>query len=680
MLMSCLSMWGIRPVEPLAQSRSIMLSSTLSIEQKINSYWALIEKELDADLSLAKTYLTEVNPLVKQLNRDITWGRYYQLMGIIADRSLNIEYALKSLITAAEYFQKSRKYTHQSKVYLDLGNIFQRQWNHQKALDYYHLGIATLQKQTAPNTPLLVKFYAHIGRCNLEMKQYFLASEALMKGGALAKKANLSFDLCDILYATGQNQEAQKKYLAALNALKRADAIATTNHFGHLKMGILDDLSRVSLLLDSIQKAKIYGVKKKEAALQLQDSNAINCGNRLIAQAFFTENNLDSALWYNTIALHGARHKGRDTTERDIWVQRANILTQQNKSLDALLALEKAQELEDNIASGAQKLKAERLRQEMTIRRAVRELEEAFENKFRSERFFRYAMLLTVFLAALISLFLLFKVQIRQKANRQLKAQNVKIEEQKNQLEQLSQVKDQLFAVISHDLRSPLWAIQAVLDTLNEPDLAPPDRRRWLELLHQQTAKTSVMLENLLYWAKIQMNSYQPSKKEFKLQPIVAELIEAIQLIFLEKPVLIKIEIHPDFTLYSDPGMIRMALRNILANAVKFSHAGQAVEIRAHQEPDECAIQIKDYGIGMSPEQLDKALKGQLSRFGTKGEVGSGMGLSLVKQFIENQGGKLLGECSTNEGCTFTIVLPLKTMSKGPILLHDIKTKKQPRP
>ncbi|MBK9489859.1 MAG: hypothetical protein IPO07_14610 [Haliscomenobacter sp.] len=150
-----------------------MLSSTLSIEQKINSYWALIEKELNADLSLAKTYLTEVNPLVKQLNRDITWGRYYQLMGIIADRSLNIEYALKSLITAAEYFQKSRKYTHQSKVYLDLGNIFQRQWNHQKALDYYHLGITTLQKQTAPNTPLLVKFYAHIGRCNLEMKSIF---------------------------------------------------------------------------------------------------------------------------------------------------------------------------------------------------------------------------------------------------------------------------------------------------------------------------------------------------------------------------------------------------------------------------------------------------------------------------------------------------------------------------
>lgn len=660
MLMSCLSMWGIRPIEPLAQSRSITLSSTLSIEQKINSYWALIEKELDADLSLAKTYLTEVNPLVKQLNRDITWGRYYQLKGIIADRSLNIEYALKSLITAAEYFQKSRKYTHQSKVYLDLGNIFQRQWNHQKALDYYHLGITTLQKQTAPNTPLLVKFYAHIGRCNLEMKQYFLASEALMKGEALAQKANLSFDLCDILSATGQNQEAQKKYLAALNALKRADVIATTNHFSHLKMGILGDLSRVSLLLDSIQKAKIYGVKKKEAALQLQDSNAVNCGNRLIAQAFFTENNLDSALWYNTMALHGARNKGRDTTERDIWVQRANILTQQNKSLDALLALEKAQELEDNIASGAQKLKAERLRQEMTIRRAVRELEEAFENRFRSERFFRYAMLLTVFLAALISLFLLFKVQIRQKANRQLKAQNAKIEEQKNQLEQLSQVKDQLFAVISHDLRSPLWAIQAVLDTLNEPDLAPPDRRRWLELLHQQTAKTSVMLENLLYWAKIQMNSYQPSKKEFKLQPIVAELSEAIQLIFLEKPVLIKSEIHPDFTLYSDPGMIRMALRNILANAVKFSHAGQAVEIRAHQEPHECAIQIKDYGIGMNPEQLDKALKGQLSRFGTKGEVGSGMGLSLVKQFIENQGGKLLGECTSNQGCAFTIILPLK--------------------
>jgi signal transduction histidine kinase len=104
--------------------------------------------------------------------------------------------------------------------------------------------------------------------------------------------------------------------------------------------------------------------------------------------------------------------------------------------------------------------------------------------------------------------------------------------------------------------------------------------------------------------------------------------------------------------------MIRMALRNIIANAVKFSHTGQDVEVHAQQETNGWAIQIKDYGIGMNEDQLYKALNGQLSRFGTKGEVGSGMGLSLVRQFIENQGGKLIGQARVNQGCVFTITLP----------------------
>jgi signal transduction histidine kinase len=262
-------------------------------------------------------------------------------------------------------------------------------------------------------------------------------------------------------------------------------------------------------------------------------------------------------------------------------------------------------------------------------------------------------------LSILISLFFLFKILINNKANRLLTLQSVQIEEQKDQLERLSQVKNQLFAVISHDLRSPLWAIQAVLDTLNETDLPIQDRSHWINLLHQQTAKTSVLLENLLLWAKIQMNSYKPFKEEFKLRPIIDELEDAIKVVFAGKRVEVNNKVCVNFTLNSDPVMIRMALRNLLTNAIKFSDEGQEVIIYAEQVDEGLAIHIKDHGIGMTEEQLRKALDGQLSRFGTKGEVGSGMGLSLVRQFLEKQGGKLLGKATREQGCTFTIILPL---------------------
>ena len=155
------------------------------------------------------------------------------------------------------------------------------------------------------------------------------------------------------------------------------------------------------------------------------------------------------------------------------------------------------------------------------------------------------------------------------------------------------------------------------------------------------------------------MNSYKPLKEQFKLRPIIDELEDAIKVIFAGKRVEINNKVCVNFTLNSDPVMIRMALRNLLTNAIKFSDEGQKVEIYAEQISEGLAIHIKDQGIGMTDEQLRKALDGQLSRFGTKGEVGSGMGLSLVRQFLEKQGGKLLGKATIEQGCTFTIVLPL---------------------
>ena len=641
-----------------AQSLREKLFSISSRGILIKTQLISIETKIDTAPSQANKELAAVLPLLQKTNYGLYWGKYHELKGKIAFRTQDHEKAIRNYFDAAQEFKKSRDYPAQSKIYLALGDIFHQQWNHHKAIDYYLVGLNILHKYPGENLSLQIQLYERLGRCNLEWNNFKPSLAYLKQGKVLAEKTNSQSDLCKILQLIGRNYVEQRHYYSAKHLLKQACTIANKQGLKVLEISILNELSRVSLALGNLHQAKAFAFKIREVAQVLNDTNCINSGNYLLAKAYLTENLLDSALSYNTIALNGAKNRGKDTLDREIWIQQGEILAKQNRSYPAIMALENAQSIEDDIASNTQRLKAERLRQEMTIRRAEKQIQQHFEAQFLRERYIRYGMFSALLLAALISLYYLFKVRIRQKANHQLKVQNAQIESQKNQLEQLSQVKDQLFAVISHDLRSPLWAIQAVLDTLNEPDLSSAEQKHWLELLHQQTAKTSVMLENLLYWARIQMNSYQPVKEEFKLQPIVEDLSESIQFIFAEKEVRIKNEISPSFTLYSDPGMIRMALRNIIANAVKFSHAGQEVEVHAQQEKNGWTIQIKDYGIGMNEEQLHKALNGQLSRFGTKGEVGSGMGLSLVKQFIENQGGKLIGQARVNQGCIFTITLP----------------------
>jgi signal transduction histidine kinase len=640
--------------------KQITVSPNATVEEKTSAYFELIEFYLEEkrDYHQTKIHLAKVKPLVQKLNTNKAWGEYFKLDGTLAKRKHDNKHAVKSFLSASEYLHKSRDYESQAKAYYKIGQIFSHQSNYQKAIYYYQLGLDILHKYTVQSYILETKLYSHMGQCLLEIKKHTESLAALYKGKSLAEKEHLVPELCDILYAIGKNYAAQKKYRSAFSVFSKVQKVANTHHLNFLEMNVLKDFCDVSLELGYMEKAKECGFKKKEIALLLRDSNCVNIGNYLIANVFLAEKNTDSALIYNNFAMNGALHKGRDSTERDIWILQSALMEQQGNTFAALVALENAEDLKDKIASSEQKLNIERQRQEMTILKEEQETKQRINNRLKEERLIWQFLAGFVTLSILISLFFLFKILINHKANRLLTLQSVQIEEQKDQLERLSQVKNQLFAVISHDLRSPLWAIQAVLDTLNETDLPIQDRSHWINLLHQQTAKTSVLLENLLLWAKIQMNSYKPLKEHFKLRPIIDELEDAIKVIFAGKRVAINNKVCVNFTLNSDPVMIRMALRNLLTNAIKFSDEGQEVEIYAEQISEGLAIHIKDHGIGITDEQLRKALDGQLSRFGTKGEVGSGMGLSLVRQFLEKQGGKLLGKATREQGCTFTIILP----------------------
>lgn len=650
--------WGAMNTPLQAQSMGVNTRNSAAISQHIKLQLDSIETYIPTQPQQASNQLQHLLPLVKKLNYGYYWGKFHQLNAKVEAQQQHQEKAIKYNFDALKAFQKNRQPLEQSKIYLALGSIFDQQQNHEKAIDYYLVGLQILKKHVHAGNSAFIQFYTCLGLCHLELSHFVISLEYLNKAKVLAQTHHSAIELCQILQLIGRNYTLQDQYQEASQTLNQAQEIARQQAALELEMHISNDLSRVNLMLGQSQAARQAAQRKKLLAQQLQHQDCFNLSNYLIAKSFLAENKLDSAYFYNKQALKGAEAAGRDSTTYEVLIQQGAILAKQQQAYAAIQALEQAQIRKNNLASNAQRLKAERIRQEMTVSRVEKQIQHQIEAQVRWECLVRYSMFFVLFVAALLSLFYLFKVRIRERANQQLKLQNAQIEVQKAQLQQLSHTKDQLFAVVSHDLRSPLLAIQAVLDTLNEPDLDQQDRQHWLSLLHQQTAKTSVMLENLLYWANIQMNSYQPAKENLKLQPIVEDLSESIRLIFAEKAVQIRNSINPEFTLYSDPGVIRMALRNLLANAVKFSHTGQEVEVSAHTEKDGWVIQIKDYGIGMSEDQLHKALKGQLSRFGTKGEVGSGMGLSLVRQFIENQGGKLHGQGRINQGCSFTIILP----------------------
>jgi hypothetical protein len=223
----------------------------------------------------------------------------------------------------------------------------------------------------------------------------------------------------------------QHQYEMANQVLKQAQVLADKQHLPALEMTILDQLCRVSLEFGNYRQAKFFAFKKRIIAQHLHDTISINHSNYLLAEVYLAENRLDSALTYNQIALNGTQGRSRDSTERDIWVQQGAILAKLNQTYPAVIALEKAQLIEDRIASNAQRLKAERARQDMAIRRAEKQVQQHFDAQFRQERKIRHGMFLVLFLSALICTYYSFKIRIRQKANALLKVQNTQLEYQR---------------------------------------------------------------------------------------------------------------------------------------------------------------------------------------------------------------------------------------------------------
>ena len=621
--------------------------------QAADAYINLLREEKDT--AKAAAHLRELKPLAQKINQPYYWGKYHWLQGRVANAKQRYVQALRSYFAAIPYLQRKQTYNHLSAVYLDLGSLYARLRNHHKAIEYYQNGLYFGKQAANRNTPQLVMLYAYLAQSHEQLYQFKAALKYLNTGENLATVAKSPRGLCEILSEKGRLLQAQQQHSAAFTALQRAQTLAHKHRFRQFEMQNLQALCLLELYLGKPDAAWNHALRQQQLARALRDSNYLTISNHLLARTFFKRNQYDSAFQYNSLALKMTQDA--DTSKRRIHLFQAAIVEKQGDLEKSWFHLEEASKL---VATKND------LWEEINVLRNEEELRQKIESKLNGEKALRKWLLYGCGLLLLLGLGYWIRARFKQKSNRLLSAQNEVIEGQKLELEEMSQMKNQLFAIVSHDLRSPLLSMRVVLDTLKK--LAPTDSERpwWMERLYQQSAKTGLLLENLLCWANLQMNNYFVEQERFLLLPLVQEVTEAVALVYADKSIQVSIQIDNDLEMYGDPAMIRMALRNILANACKFSDEGQSVLVSAVQTDEHVSISIQDQGMGMDRAQLDKALHGQLRRDGTKGELGLGIGLSLVRRFIEHQGGSLEGESEPDQGCTFTILLPQQNFQYSP--------------
>jgi len=229
-------------------------------------------------------------------------------------------------------------------------------------------------------------------------------------------------------------------------------------------------------------------------------------------------------------------------------------------------------------------------------------------------------------------------------------------------LEELITHKESILSVISHDLRGPLSGIISISDYLESDGekMEPSDLKKMLGLLREAARAELEMLDYLVNWARIKYPSDIFTPIKIKLAQSVNKAFSVLSESAAKYEVTLHSEVENFISVFADEKMLLSILGNLISNAIKHSHKGGQVTVMAKRDDNNVTVQIKDTGTGMSKYVLENLFTPQLKSLSNVSEKNKevGLGLLLVKGFLDTQGGKIWAESKEGEGSSFYFTLP----------------------
>ncbi len=237
-----------------------------------------------------------------------------------------------------------------------------------------------------------------------------------------------------------------------------------------------------------------------------------------------------------------------------------------------------------------------------------------------------------------------------------------KLKENELRLNRLNIMKDRLFSIIGHDLRTPFSNIvglsEILMEQIQNKNLSESER---LAIhIHDSSERALRLLNNLLEWARMQTGRTQFQPEVLSLAEVVSETTQLFEDLADQKSISIIQEIPGNLKVKADKKMVGTVLRNLISNSIKFSHPNSSLVIRAKKNEDKIVISVTDQGVGMDKAELDSLFAGDRSNStrGTNNEMGTGLGLLLCKEFTEMHEGKIWAKSEPELGSTFYFTLP----------------------
>lgn len=515
--------------------------------------------------------------------------------------------------------------------------------------------------------------YDNFGVSNFYQKKYKEAAEYFEKGLKIFTKINnyegLGYANTHLSWVYVQWKQYEKALEYAKKAVKaRKKAKEIKNIANSMK-----DVAVIYNKLNRQDEALSYMRKAIKVIKNTPNQPFIDEHYQTIATIFMTIN-LDSAFHYVQLSEKFINKRGNKRQKVHIYQLYQKIYSIKKDYTNAI----KYQDLhysykdsvynddiERNNASYVAKFEYQQKEKLLISEQKVKDAQ--YQTKLQNQQWIIYTILLVVlFLSVLVYVF--YKNWVtKQQLNDELKQKNVEIDLQNEELaaqaenlKEMGLFKDQLFSIISHDLRAPLAQVQSVLGILDSGLIEADEFMTLIPDLTKTINVSADLLQNLLIWAKSQMQGQNIDKQNFDIQQIIEDNIKLFQKSAQTKKIQLYSTLKESTFVFADRNMIDLVVRNLVNNAIKFCKIEQKIIISTTEKDGNVCVCVADTGVGISAKNIERlfANKGFTLK-GTAGEKGTGLGLTLCKDFIEKNSGKIWVESKEGEGSQFYFTLPL---------------------
>lgn len=534
------------------------------------------------------------------------------------------EQGANELFTLIPFLEKNHDSTRLSKVFSMVAADF-------IVLNNFENGFKYIKKQGSycRNTLDSVAYFENLGHINRDLSKWDEAIDNFNKAISLAKKAQNTKLYIHLLLN-------QSTIYTQINKSKEALAMS------------LMTLEEAKKFKDSIFiGGSLVSIGYCYNALG-QYQTAIPYLNQAVAY-FKRVNNKE--ILYQTLSSLSTSYEGLGKYKAALTVYRESVTV-----MDSLLS-DQNKQMMANYESHYQLKEKEN---EIALKEAENQLQ---MKNVKREKQQKYLFALLSILAICSFLWALWNYRKIYILSQNLRKQKEKVEEQAAELQKTNQMKDKLFAMLGHDLRTP---VANLVNSLNLWEMGLEENKEnrlkvYFTHISKELQNTQLILNNLLQWAMLNMKSHAGNKEEIALKQLMESSIKQLESVFLAKKLKV-IRDLAEVSIFADDNQLQIVLRNILSNAIKFTPEKGYIKVSLKVMENRAQLCIQDTGMGISGEQINQIFHFPTSQRGTQGEKGTGIGLSLCKELVEKNGGTIEVKSEVGNGTEVYITFPLLGM------------------